>query len=286
METLILAFFLIAISSIIAFLIYKKSKSNIQTGPRIIQFEPLKDGLNLKTSNFSRVSQHFEDLTPILKTQISLKRENVDGIDGQCVYFVRNLLSKEECKMIIEASEKTGFESRKFEGYNKDSSSCVVWSPEFTNAIYERMGKECLYERTYYDSGLGIVLDDINFENQVVKYYGKIDCINPSVRVERYHPGQHLKIHRDGCVRVNEKENIYTVYAIIVYLNDDYEDGYTRFAKNKNPKDPKDLYEFIDVKGKTGDALIFRHEILHTGGYVSSGTKYILRLDAAYCLEN
>jgi len=186
--------------------------------------------------------------------------------------------------MLIEASEKTGFEGRKFEGNNQDSSSCVVWSPQLTNAIYERMGKNCFYERSYYDSGLGIVLDDIDFENQIVKYYGEIDCINPSVRVERYYGGQHLKIHRDGCVLVNGKEDTFTVFAIIVYLNDDYEDGFTRFAKNKNPVDLMELYEFIDVKGMRGDALVFRHEILHSGGNVKNGVKYILRLDAGYRL--
>ncbi len=194
-------------------------------------------------------------------------------------------MSNEECRMIIEASEKTGFESRNFEENNKDSASCIAWSHELTKAIYERLQNDCLLTKSYYDSGLGIVLDDINFDNQVVNYYGNIDCINPSIRVERYKSGQHLKIHRDGCVLVCCKENTYTIHAIIIYLNDDYINGYTRFAKSNKPTNPDDLYEFIDLKGSTGDALIFRHEILHTGGFVSNGTKYILRLDAAYKLE-
>jgi len=283
----------IIIASSLSYLIIQKTRrknSNSQKlAPRNIQFQPLKQGHDLRTQTFSRISESFESITPIINQSNNphhlFTKENVPGIDPRCAYFIRNLLTPEECKIIIEASEETGFETRKFEGGNHDSASCVVWSPQLTNAIFERMGELSFYERTYYDSGLGIVLDDIDFENQIIQYHGLIDCINPSVRVERYYGGQHLKIHRDGCVLVNGKEKTFTVYAIIVYLNDDYEEGYTRFSKSKNPKDLKDLYEFIDVKGKRGDALVFRHEILHAGGNVKNGAKYILRLDAAYRLE-
>ena len=133
-----------------------------------------------------------------------------------------------------------------------------------------------LEELNHYSSG----------SNQVIESFGILSCLNTSCRIEKYGPLQHLKVHRDACVRVSGQRESYTVYAIVIYLNDGYTGGYTRFCDkvDPHPKDGKFPYSFIDVKGNMGDALVFRHEILHKGGVVEKGMKYILRLDAAYRL--
>ena len=131
-------------------------------------------------------------------------------------------------------------------------------------------------------------MNDLRFyssgNNQEIECYGKLKCLNTSCRIEKYKTKQHLKIHRDGCVLVSGTKDTFTVYAVLIYLNDDFEGGNTRFCIDidPNPKDGKYPYSFLDAKGNIGDALVFRHEILHKGGTVEQGTKYILRLDAAY----
>jgi hypothetical protein len=45
---------------------------------------------------------------------------------------------------------------------------------------------------------------------------GKLFGLNTSVRVERYDANQHLKIHRDGCVRVPGTKRVHTVFAVLV----------------------------------------------------------------------
>ena len=120
--------------------------------------------------------------------------------------------------------------------------------------------------------------------NQTIECHGNLNCLNTSCRIERYKYKQHLKVHRDGTVLVPNTKDVYTVYAVLIYLNDDYVGGNTRFCIDidPQPKVGKYPYSFLDVKGNTGDALVFRHEILHKGGSVEKETKYILRLDAAY----
>jgi hypothetical protein len=68
---------------------------------------------------------------------------------------------------------------------------------------------------------------------------------------------------------------------------EDYEGAPTRFAISRSIEEAKEgeAYPFLDVFGETGTALIFRHELMHTGGRVCSGRKYILRLDLAYDLD-
>jgi len=113
---------------------------------------------------------------------------------------------RNECARVIQAAEHTGFEERKFEGYGKDSSSCVVWCPQLAQAIFERLQRpiegSLLPRRSYYDASPGVRLDQIDFANQDITFWGKLVGCNPSCRVERYRLGQHLKIHRDGAVLV------------------------------------------------------------------------------------
>ena len=257
-----------------------------QRNQREIIFEPSKEGLKLQSQNYWRSSEHYDKISTLInekKTSLFPHFDEVEKIDKRGVFFIRNCLNKEECEEIIKAAEKTGFEFRNFEANGKDSASAVALSQLLADSLYQRISKFAP-QISYFDAGLGVVLNDFVYDNQLVKYYGELVGINPSIRVERYEKGQQLKMHRDGLVLVKDLLNTYTVYAILIYLNDDYDEGFTRFAVSKTPKNPNDLYEYRDLKGKIGDALVFRHEFLHCGGTVANGVKYVLRLDFAYRL--
>lgn len=89
------------------------------------------------------------------------------------------------------------------------------------------------------------------------------------LQVLRYRPGQEFKPHRD-CTDDRENQRILTM---LVYLNEDYTGGETLFLKSG-----------LKVRGKTGDALLFRNasddgtpdmDSLHAGLPVLSGEKLI-----------
>ena len=58
----------------------------------------------------------------------------------------------------------------------------------------------------------------------------------------------------------------------MIYLNDDFQDGETKF-------------EEFAIKPKKGAALFFIHQIRHMGGTVAKGRKYVLRTDVMYCAK-
>jgi WD40 repeat protein len=68
--------------------------------------------------------------------------------------------------------------------------------------------------------------------------------------------------------------------TFLLYLNDDYEGGETKFYKNKNDEIPLFTY-----KAEKGDLLIFDHDIWHEGSAIISGEKYILRSDLIFKIE-
>jgi prolyl 4-hydroxylase len=89
------------------------------------------------------------------------------------------------------------------------------------------------------------------------------------LQILRYRPGQEFRPHRD-CIEDVANQRIFTM---LVYLNDGYSGGETRFLETG-----------LEVRGQTGDALLFRNasddgcpdmSTLHAGLPVQAGEKYL-----------
>jgi prolyl 4-hydroxylase len=92
---------------------------------------------------------------------------------------------------------------------------------------------------------------------------------NERFRGYRYQPGQRFAPHFDGCYARSENES--SVLTLLVYLNEQYTGGATRFCH----------YD-VEVVPKTGLVCLFQHHLLHEGAEITSGTKYVLRTDVMY----
>ena len=88
------------------------------------------------------------------------------------------------------------------------------------------------------------------------------------MQILRYRPGQQYHPHFDWLGEANRR-----ILTALIYLNEDYEGGETRFVKTG-----------LIVKGRTGDVLLFRNigkdgglDPLseHAGQPVTNGTKYL-----------
>lgn len=92
---------------------------------------------------------------------------------------------------------------------------------------------------------------------------------NERLRCYRYDVDQRFAPHYDGAFARNAHER--SLLTFMVYLNDGFEGGATRF------------HDFdIDVTPKAGMALLFQHLLLHEGCIVTHGVKYALRSDVMY----
>jgi hypothetical protein len=84
----------------------------------------------------------------------------------------------------------------------------------------------------------------------------------------------------DNCVVKSNNER--SIFTIILYLNDDFTGGETVF--HNRPTDGTLPYVDQEISRigetivpKTGQVLIFNHDVLHEGLEVLQGTKYIIR---------
>jgi hypothetical protein len=91
--------------------------------------------------------------------------------------------------------------------------------------------------------------------------------VNERFRFYRYDPGQAFRWHRDGSFQRPDGQR--SRLTFMVYLNDDFTGGGTRFER-------------AVIQPQKGMALFFVHHLLHEGAAVRSGRKYVMRTDVMY----
>lgn len=97
--------------------------------------------------------------------------------------------------------------------------------------------------------------------------------LNERFRFYRYRVGQRFAQHRDGSYERSATEMSWM--TLLVYLNDGFEGGATRF-------DLAGMPEAVRVVPEAGMALLFLHDRLHEGEPVQQGVKYVLRTDVMF----
>jgi len=174
-------------------------------------------------------------------------------------FVIDNFISDAERKYIIEQSVDKLVDSKIVSGKNNlVRNSQQNWLPKTDTVIRE------IFDRASRTFNLPI-------ENA------------EDLQVVRYKPGQYYNEHHDSCCDNNKhcqsfiKKGGQRILTILIYLNDDFEDGQTYF-KNLNQK----------FKVKPGGAIVFyplasdsnkcHPKALHAGLPVSSGEKWIANL--------
>lgn len=109
--------------------------------------------------------------------------------------------------------------------------------------------------------------------------------LNPRLRVLRYDATDNdvFEPHFDATTRVNESTTLLTV---LIYLNDgggkDFEGGETCFLDSKSIKGHDTA---AVITPSTGNVVVFEHDLFHSSAPLNFGTKYILRTDVLFQLN-
>lgn len=174
-------------------------------------------------------------------------------------FIIKNILNKEECLKLIEFSKIRLIDSEiiggKFTTVRNSQQCWINKNNKLVKSLFEKMSKKF----------------NIPFDNA------------EDLQVVKYLPNQFYKEHHDSCCDNNTYCNDFLkrggqrILTILIYLNDNFENGYT-FFKNLNLK----------LKPQIGDAIIFYplsknsnkcHPLaLHEGLPVTKGEKWIANL--------
>merc|ERR1712007_168461 len=106
--------------------------------------------------------------------------------------------------------------------------------------------------------------------------------LNPCFRVCRYEPGGFFLPHKDGGFEYSDE--LLSLKTFMVYLNDGFEGAPTNFFEQTQvcyaqPDPTKIIHE---LRPETGACVAFNQNLVHDGGMLRAGTKYILRTEVMY----
>ncbi len=180
-----------------------------------------------------------------------------ETLHGQTIFVLHDFLTPAECTEAIARSEQTGYQEATIstgpsavmikEIRNNDR---LIWDdPVLAARLFERARP--LLPATWFDWEL------VGF-NERFRYY-------------RYDPGQRFAAHSDGYFQRENGERSH--FTFLIYLNDDFEGGATRFAPSSGGQ---------TIRPARGMVLVFQHQLVHEGMPVLKGRKYVLRTDVMY----
>lgn len=182
-------------------------------------------------------------------------RRQVPSFKG--VWFLQNLLSEEQCRSIIAASEAIGFGVTPYPKTYRGNTRVIIRDKMLAINLWPSIAPH-----------IPKLLKD-------KEGVWKAEELNSWWRVAKYWRGDRFEKHVDGVNLIN---SLVSKVTVNIYLNEDYAGGPTRLYRGGKP--------VLDVKGKTGSALLFlqppKLHLLHDGATVLEGNKYLLRTDVMY----
>jgi prolyl 4-hydroxylase len=173
---------------------------------------------------------------------------------------VPEVLSEEECKRVISIGEEKGFVPASFftdkdgvEHYSdiRKSGRCIIDSKEFAQALWKRV-KWFIPENLF--PGWEVV------------------GLNERLRFLKYNKGDEFKPHSDGSY--TSPEGNVSKLTLLLYLNTDYDNGYTNFLNEQG--------EWVPIVPEVGMVAIQDQVLIHCVPPIKNGIKYAIRTEVMY----
>lgn len=239
--------------------------------------------------------------------ELHTTRREVPGVRG--AFVISDLLSENECSQIIRNCESIGFNPDLPVAGNAAQQASIL-----ANNIYWFCNEQLL--KTLYHRALPFLSS--TYSTQTRDGTGKVNIkgINARFRVYRYEEGGVYRPHIDGAWPESsispdtseeaiferpenlDSQSVKDTYmydkdgtsmsklTFLIYLNDDFEDGWTTFFLPSNSDTGHEM-EAIRIEPRMGSALLFPHgecldALLHEGSGVKCGYKYVIRTDVLY----
>lgn len=198
--------------------------------------------------------------------------------DG-CSVLLRNLMSREECRDVVEQAERFGLRNCGYNPRIRITDRVSIMGEDLAAVLFERLRP--------YVSDVEITRCGTNKMPLGIRDDAKVGWwtpvgLNPCFRVCRYEPGGFFLPHHDGGFEY-DADNI-SLKTVMVYLNDDFEGGQTNFysQSQRHYSDPDSSKVIYELCPEVGSCVLFNHWLVHDGGELHSGVKYILRSELMY----
>jgi len=174
------------------------------------------------------------------------------------IWEMKKFFANNICSFFIDK-----YEQEIMKKFSKNSNCNLIFGNDLEKNIEDRNIKRIDFVS---DEVAKIIWNGLDF-SVLSKIDFKPTNINSRFRIYKYFIEDEFKNHTDASTIISKTEE--TLYSLLIYLNDDFEGGHTKFNN------------FV-IKPKTGTLVTFPHKQIHSGEKIISGNKYILRGDIIF----
>ena len=164
------------------------------------------------------------------------------------LWVVEGVYTEAECRNFIDLIERSAPTLATNNPLYRDQDRVVQDDPEISEELFGRL-------RPHLPERMGVL---------------RLVGLNERLRMYRYRAGQRFEPHMDHWYRPSIRQ--VTLHTVLVYFNDDFEGGETRFQEQIEQT----------IIPRRGMVAIFQHKIRHEGCPVRRGVKYAMRTDVIY----
>lgn len=249
------------------------------------------DALPLPFSLNCPLFQEFDASSIVVEPVVGLD-DRFGQYGGRCM-VLRNIISHEECKFIIEKMSSDMAPVQYRSDYRRNDR-CIFESPEFAELLWHRIQPTL--------SGFELCVEEDGAKQRLVSEnagecphelrlgYGKEGLwrpkgLNECLRFCRYNPGGFFRSHCDAMFCKSEDEQ--SLLTCMFYLDGNLDGGATRFLHidshltHENYLKPATEEQVLaSIAPEPGLCILFFQQgLLHEGEELRSGVKHILRTD-------
>jgi predicted 2-oxoglutarate/Fe(II)-dependent dioxygenase YbiX len=184
---------------------------------------------------------------------------------GEDIFLIHEFLTPEECAEHVRLSEEAGYDDAPISTGRgavvrkdvRNNDRVMIDDPTLASVLFAR-AEPFLPPNFLIWNAVGL--------NERFRYY-------------RYTKGQKFDWHFDGPFTRENGES--SKLTFMIYLNDGFLGGETVFNLKRYGV-VRDCDPQVRVFPTAGAALVFRHDVLHTGAMVLDGVKYVIRSDVMF----
>jgi hypothetical protein len=134
-------------------------------------------------------------------------------------------------------------------------------------------------ETNFYNEACDDPQTTKKFLERIAKYnipFATTVSISNYVTIAKFQQGEDFGIHTDTGI-IDHDNHLETSHVLLIYLNDNFEGGHTKFFHDGSAGTPFTL--LADIVPKKGMALIFDIDMWHCADKVTSNIKYWIGSD-------
>ena len=235
---------------------------------------------SLRTMDWSKEFNLLDSYEASVETQLQLESIHASSQNDEYIFWIDKLIDKNQCGFI---KDKCSAYQQQDIIYNerRNNTRLIVFDDQFANYI-----SLCLLDDLRNQFANEDKIHPLGFD--VLRGKWELSGVNKAIRFNSYDGSKKEKFEKHRDAQFCPSGDHRSFLSLVIYLNEDFEGGETKFYIPKQRKYPEEInlcdtsdqeQYVISVKPRSGSAVIFSQNILHESAVVTSSRKCILKTD-------